>query len=109
MHRRIYNHALDIGRLERLLLLGSLQDFFEQLLHAIRPDALPPFDKRGRVTRQLMLKGLFSPKELPVRILDPLGNDRFIAFIVERLEVMQAYEQARRPQADGLLQPVRVC
>jgi hypothetical protein len=35
------------------------------------------------VTGQGVLKVLLATEELPVRILDPLGDDRFVALVVE--------------------------
>ena len=45
------------------------------------------------MTGQLMLKGLFPTKVLPVGIFYPLGNYRFIALIIERLEIVQSHHQ----------------
>lgn len=86
----INDHSLDVRRFEQVSLPGRLQDLFEQFLYTIGPDPVPPFDERGRVTGKVVLEVCLAAKELPVGVLDPLGDDRLVALVVERLEVMQA-------------------
>ena len=77
--------------------LGGQAGTDSELEHEFTPclaDALAKARHLGVVNRQPVLKILFSAKVLPVRILDPAGDDERVGEFEGVLEVVQADYEA---------------
>ena len=77
--------------------LGGTVRFFQQQSQPFGPDPLPPLDERGGMQRSLLLccgscrtrqHSVEAAEPMPVRVLDPLLQQRFVQFVEGILEIM---------------------
>jgi len=100
LHRRVDDHALELGRLDRLHAHRSLDRGLEQLLDAgLTEHAAESADLRV-IARQLRLVVLHAAEELPHHVLAPARHQRLVALVEGVLQVQQRDHQAnRQPRA----------
>lgn len=89
------------GRLHKAAAPSSLDAGHEQGFHAFLTDALPPSCQAGRVDGQFGLQVGLVTDELPVRVLQPGVDHRFIRGIDGVLQVQQPSHQTRRLGGHG--------
>ncbi len=94
LHRRIDDHALQLGGLDGLDLNCRLDAGLEQFLHARLPDGFAKAPDLGGVAGQPGLVVLLAAEELPDHVLAPALHQFLVAQIKAVLQVQQAGHQA---------------
>lgn len=92
----VHDHLLSTGLLDHADTPGGLDAGCQQRLHAFFSNALSPARQAGRVNGQFGLQVGLATEELPVLVLHPGVDHRFIGCIEGVLQVQQTGHQARR-------------
>ena len=86
LHRRIDDHARQVGRLDRLGPRRHRQALLDQRRELLLAHALPPACQRRAIEWQPVLEELLAAEELVIGVLDPALTQRLVGQVVHVLE-----------------------